>query len=79
MRYIDKLTEDFNLLFEFGRSEDLAEWNKVQYKLWLELVSKGVVQLEDVNAFSKFGAYFYSYYSSKNKIPTVKEVKKEIF
>lgn len=73
---LQKLHEDFLQLQELGRSEDLAEWNRTQYGLWLKLVKKNLVDLEDLRMFTKFAAFFYDFFQNNNRIPTINEVKR---
>lgn len=66
--YVEKI------LFEFGRSEDLTDWNKKQFELWLDLEKKDVVKHNDAEKFAKFGAFFYDFWNKNKRIPKVSEV-----
>jgi len=63
-----------SILNELGRTDDLGEWNKLQFELWLELNRMGVVERNDAEKFAKFGAFFYSYWMAKKKLPKIKDI-----
>jgi len=80
MYYEEKLNEelmkeDLLILQEIGREQDLAEWNRIQYSLWLKLVNAGIFDEKDIKSFVKFAAFFYDYFKNNNKVPSVREVK----
>jgi hypothetical protein len=71
---LQRLNEDFNKLQELGRSEDLAEWNKTQYELWLRLAKRNLVNMEDLKTFTKFAAFFYDFFQNNRRVPTIKDI-----
>lgn len=61
-------------LEELSKINDLAEWNKVQMEIWLEIVKSLKLDKNDFDKFAKFGAFFNSYWLKKKKIPSVSEI-----
>lgn len=69
-RQREKLRHFLSVIREFGRSEDLREWNRAQMQLWLSLANAGVVVLDDMELFMVFGKFFYEFYEERHTIPT---------
>ena len=67
-----RLSELAYLIREFGREEDLGEWNRVQFQIWLKLVEMGLVDGDDLETFIEFGRWFYEYWQENERVPTVR-------
>jgi hypothetical protein len=52
-----------------SRVRDLAKWNMVQFKLWLEAVNRGMFVRNDHEMFGHFGALFFDYVNEKEVYP----------
>lgn len=78
MRIIERrlIEQDLSIFNELGREENLGEWNREQYKLWMQLVKQGYVNKNDPNMFGRFGAFFYDFFRKNNKLPTLQDVSK---
>ena len=64
-------------LNEYSFDVPLMKWNLLQKNLWMSLVDKGEVKdVNDVDKFMKFRAFFDEYYKKNHKFPTVKEAEK---
>ena len=62
---------------KFGRGKDLAEWNREQYALWLEVKKflPELTEMEELELFTAFAKYFYEYFiQHPGDIPDVEEV-----
>jgi len=78
MYNVISLKESIRILSELGRSEDLAEWNRVQYQLWMSMVNSGLVNKDDFETFGEFGKFFYSFFQEYGRKPTISEVEDAI-
>ena len=71
---LERLKESYRLLREFGRHEDLREWNRVQFELWMALGAQGLVNPRDANSFGKFGAFFFDFWEQNERVPSIEDV-----
>lgn len=66
-----KLNQALN---EYVEEIPLLKWNKHQALIWKSLISKGLVNKDDMQEFMKLAKFFDMFYRQKHHFPKVREV-----